>query len=76
MPNAKLVAISDVSEESARKAALEMGDGCRWFTDYREALAQSGADAVIVTTPTKYHHEIVLAAAAAASISCARSPWQ
>ncbi|MCE5344405.1 MAG: Gfo/Idh/MocA family oxidoreductase [Eubacteriales bacterium] len=65
VPHARLAAVSDVNENNAREAAQEIGDNCQWYTDYREALVKSQADAVIVVTPTKYHHEIVLAAAAA-----------
>ena len=64
VPHAKMIAVSDVVEESARSAAAELG-GCAWHTDWHELLASSAVDAVIVVTPTKFHEEIVLAAAQA-----------
>jgi myo-inositol 2-dehydrogenase/D-chiro-inositol 1-dehydrogenase/scyllo-inositol 2-dehydrogenase (NAD+) len=64
VPGAKIVAVSDTFEESARKAADELGVS-QIYTDYREALQKSGADAVIVVTPTKFHRDIVVAAAGA-----------
>jgi myo-inositol 2-dehydrogenase/D-chiro-inositol 1-dehydrogenase/scyllo-inositol 2-dehydrogenase (NAD+) len=64
VPGSRIVAISDTFEESARKAADELGVN-QVYTDYREALRKSGADAVIVATPTKFHRDIVTAAAEA-----------
>lgn len=63
VPHARMVAVSDVSEEAARKAAEELG--ADWYTDYRRLLENPRVDAVVVVTPTKYHHGIVLEAAAA-----------
>lgn len=62
VPGAKMVAVSDVLEESAKNAAAELGISC-YYTDYREALENEAVDAVIVVTPTKYHRDIVIAAA-------------
>jgi myo-inositol 2-dehydrogenase/D-chiro-inositol 1-dehydrogenase/scyllo-inositol 2-dehydrogenase (NAD+) len=62
--NAKMVAVSDVAEETARQAAAELGIGT-WYTDWREGLADKNVDAVIVVTPTKFHCEIVTEAARA-----------
>jgi myo-inositol 2-dehydrogenase/D-chiro-inositol 1-dehydrogenase/scyllo-inositol 2-dehydrogenase (NAD+) len=64
VPHAKMVAVSDTVEESARSAAGELGLDT-WYTDYRQALENSGVDAVIVVTPTKFHHDIVIEAAGA-----------
>jgi myo-inositol 2-dehydrogenase/D-chiro-inositol 1-dehydrogenase/scyllo-inositol 2-dehydrogenase (NAD+) len=64
VPGAKMTAVSDVLEESAKKAAAEFGIP-KWYTDYREALTDSAVDAVIVVTPTKFHEEIVIEAAEA-----------
>lgn len=64
IPHAKMVAVSDVVEESAKSAALELGLDS-WTTDYREVLNNPEVDAVIVVTPTKYHHDIVIDAAKA-----------
>jgi myo-inositol 2-dehydrogenase/D-chiro-inositol 1-dehydrogenase/scyllo-inositol 2-dehydrogenase (NAD+) len=59
---AKMIAVSDVLEESAGAAAAELGIPA-FYTDYREALGDSAVDAVIVVTPTKYHRDIVIEAA-------------
>ena len=64
VPHAKMIAVSDVVEESARQAAAELGHSA-WHADWRDILANSAIDAVIVVTPTKFHHEIVIAAAKA-----------
>jgi len=63
-PHAKMVAVSDVVEESARRAAGELALDA-WYTDWREVLANGAVDAVIVVTPTEFHHEIVIEAAKA-----------
>ena len=64
VPNAKMIACSDVAEESARGAAIELGITA-WHTDWHEILTNSAIDAVLVVTPTKFHHEIVIEAAKA-----------
>ena len=64
VPNAKMIAVSDIVEESAQQAAAEIGINT-WYTDWRELLANSAVDAVIVVTPTKFHKEIVIEAAKA-----------
>ena len=64
VPGAKMTAVSDVVEESAKKAAAELGIGT-WYTDWHDVLANGDIDAVIVVTPTKFHHEIVVEAAKA-----------
>jgi myo-inositol 2-dehydrogenase/D-chiro-inositol 1-dehydrogenase/scyllo-inositol 2-dehydrogenase (NAD+) len=64
VPHAKMIAISDVLEESARGAADEIGVPT-WYTDYRKALENRDVDAVIVVTPTKFHVDMVIEAAKA-----------
>lgn len=64
VPHAKMVAVSDVMEESAKRAAKELGIDS-WYTDYKQAIAHPDVDAVIVATPTQYHHDIVIYAAKA-----------
>jgi myo-inositol 2-dehydrogenase/D-chiro-inositol 1-dehydrogenase/scyllo-inositol 2-dehydrogenase (NAD+) len=64
IPHAKMAAVSDTVEESARSAAEELGIAS-WYTDYRRALEDPGVDAVIVVTPTKFHHDMVIEAARA-----------
>lgn len=62
VPGGLLAAIADPSEDACKKACAEL-DIVRYYTDYREALAQSDIDAVIVASPTRFHREIVEAAA-------------
>jgi myo-inositol 2-dehydrogenase/D-chiro-inositol 1-dehydrogenase/scyllo-inositol 2-dehydrogenase (NAD+) len=64
VPHAKMIAVSDVLEQSARAAADETGIST-WYTDYHDALHNKDVDAVIVVTPTKFHQDIVIEAAKA-----------
>lgn len=64
IPGAKLVAVSDVSEQGAKAAAEELGVEA-WYTDYKEALKNPEVDAVLIVTPTKFHCPIALDAAKA-----------
>jgi predicted dehydrogenase len=64
IPGAKLTAMVDPVEEVVKASCAELGIST-WYLDYREALAQSNIDAVVVVTPTAYHHDIVVEAAAA-----------
>lgn len=59
VPHARMAAVSDVLEESAKSAAKELGVE-KWTTDYHDILNNPEIDAVIVVTPTKYHHDIVI----------------
>jgi inositol 2-dehydrogenase len=61
IPNAKLVAASDINPAVAEKAA-ELG-ASKWYADYRHLLADTSIDAVVIVTPTSTHHDIVIDAA-------------
>jgi myo-inositol 2-dehydrogenase/D-chiro-inositol 1-dehydrogenase/scyllo-inositol 2-dehydrogenase (NAD+) len=63
VPYAEMAAVCDVVEESARKAAAELG--INWYTDWHDILADRTIDAVIVAAPTEFHHDIVVEAARA-----------
>ncbi len=63
VPQGRLVAVCDMSEEAAAKLADEMKVPA--FTDYHEALRQPDVGAVIVATPNGLHTQIVLDAVAA-----------
>src|SRR5215472_7793544 len=58
-PGCRLSAVADLDLGRAR-AAAPPGTPC--FSEYRELLARSDAEAVVVSTPPAYHEEIALAA--------------
>lgn len=64
VPNARLVAICDPSQENLDKAQAEL-QVPYVYSDYKEALKNEEIDAVIVVTPTGLHKEIVVSAAEA-----------
>lgn len=53
---ARLTAVCDVSEETARKVGEE--HGVPWFVDYRELIDSGQCDAVLVATPHYQHPPI------------------
>ena len=57
IPQAEVIAISDMCVETAKSASVEL-DGIPYYCDYLEAIEKSGANAVVIATPTKYHCEI------------------
>ena len=61
---AELAAVCDPMKENLDAARQELNVPLL-YTDYREAMANPGIDAVIVVTPTQFHREIVVAAAQA-----------
>lgn len=63
---AELVSICDADADSRAEAGRELGVAAdALYSDYREAIARSGADAVVVVTPTFVHREVAVAAAEA-----------
>ena len=62
--NARLVAIFEPSEEVRRQASQDL-KVAQVYADYREALADSNVEAIVVSTPSENHCEIVVAAAQA-----------
>jgi predicted dehydrogenase len=62
IPESELVAIANFTGVNARQAAEEFG-ASYCTTDYRELLADSGIDAVVITTRHHLHAEMSLAAA-------------
>jgi len=62
--DAKLEAVCDVSEERARKAALNWGAE-NWYVNYEEMFRNEKGklDAVIIASPNAYHRDQALAAA-------------
>ena len=63
VPGAKLVAVADPFEETAKAAAKELALD-RYYLSHEQALNDSRIDAYVVVSPTKYHASIVRAIAA------------
>ncbi|MDX1951334.1 MAG: Gfo/Idh/MocA family oxidoreductase [Verrucomicrobiota bacterium] len=64
MPNAPVVAISDLYSVFAKRAAQE-APNAKTYIGYQELLKNPDVEAVIIATPTHTHKEIVAAAIAA-----------
>ncbi len=62
-PGAELVAVATRDEGRGRAFVAEHGG--TWFADYRQLLAQAGADAVSLCTPHDLHAPMTVAASAA-----------
>ena len=54
LPHTEIVAVADIAEERARKAAMVYD--CDAYTDYRKLIGT--VDAVSITVPTGYHYLI------------------
>ncbi|RYX84536.1 Gfo/Idh/MocA family oxidoreductase [bacterium] len=61
MPEATLVAVADVSEQTAQKVAEETG--ARAFADASSMLASGEVEAVLIATPHFFHAPVALDAA-------------
>ena len=59
--DAELYAVCDAAEDVARRRAEEWG-AARWYTDYRQLLADGAVDAVEILTPHHLHAEMAVAA--------------
>ncbi len=59
-PDTELVAVADVDDARAARAAA--GTGARVYADYRALLEETESDAVIVSSPVPLHEEMILAA--------------
>jgi predicted dehydrogenase len=64
LPKARLVAIADVNEAAAGRAALQFGFE-EATTDWRKAVHHPSVDVVSITTPNSLHKEMALEAIAA-----------
>lgn len=58
LPEAKLVAIADVVEETAKQVAELYGVPA--YTDHKALLKKERPDAVIIATPTREHYRLTL----------------
>jgi len=61
IPNAELVAVSDVIEDVAKNVAARLG--VKYYTKYEEMLKNPEIDAVVICTPTFLHKEMMILAA-------------
>ena len=64
IPQAEIVAISDIYEEGAKKVAQELGIP-NYYKDYHEILNDKSIDAVLICSSTDTHADIACEAAAA-----------
>jgi len=55
---ARLAAVSDVFEASAKEVAEKFG--CNYYTDYKKMMEKENLDAVSVVVPTRLHKEVVI----------------
>ncbi|MEN6481261.1 MAG: Gfo/Idh/MocA family oxidoreductase, partial [Anaerolineaceae bacterium] len=55
LPNAVLVAVSDVRVDVTKKIAAQFG--CCGYMDYKEMILAGGLDAVSITLPDELHEE-------------------
>ncbi|MGE5494271.1 MAG: Gfo/Idh/MocA family oxidoreductase [Burkholderiales bacterium] len=62
--NARVVSVSDSSEEACKAACQELQIDS-YYLDYKEAIKDKNVDAVVVVAPTKLHCDIVTACAKA-----------
>lgn len=70
---AKLYAVCDVNEETAKKRAKEW-ECEKYYTDYHQLLADKNIDAVEIMVPHFLHKEIVVAAAQAGKHVAVQKP--
>lgn len=75
VPGARLVAIADPSEESARRVLAELGrDDVRYERDYQQVLVDPSVDAVAIASPGATHPEVIAAAAQAGKPTFCEKP--
>lgn len=61
MPDADLVAVSDINETAAIEVSRKYG--CKYYKDYKAMLDAEKLDAVSITVPDEYHVETAVYAA-------------
>ena len=59
---AQVVAVCDVFEDGAKKAAQIAGEGTKVYTDFHQAINDPDVNAVVVTTPGAFHKDPIIAA--------------
>ncbi|RLB00490.1 MAG: gfo/Idh/MocA family oxidoreductase, partial [Deltaproteobacteria bacterium] len=73
IPEARLIAVCDIDKTRAEEAAEKWGAE-KWYTDYRELLANPLIDLVIIATPNHLHYEQAIAAAEAGKHAIVEKP--
>ncbi|MCD6231562.1 Gfo/Idh/MocA family oxidoreductase [Candidatus Aerophobetes bacterium] len=71
---AKLIAVSDMVEERAKKVAQE--NKVDWYSDYRKMLERDDIDVVNICTPSGTHGEIAIEAAKAGKHIIVEKPME
>lgn len=61
-PDVRIAAICDVYEPHLKAALAQVGAGAKGYSDFRQLLAQSDLDAVVIATPPHWHPLITIAA--------------
>ena len=72
---AEIVAVADVKEDAARQFMAAHGLKCRYYSNYRDLLADPNVQAVSICVPNKFHSEVTLAAASAGKHVMAEKPF-
>ncbi len=65
LPGNKIVGVVDAYKGRVTRTKERVGNHVRAYSSYKELLADSSIDAVLVVTPDHWHHRIVLDAIAA-----------
>ena len=72
---AEIVAVSNRTEENARKLMAKHGLDCSYYADYRQLLEDSNVQAVSICLPNKFHSEATVAAAQAGKDILCEKPF-
>jgi scyllo-inositol 2-dehydrogenase (NAD+) len=64
LPDANLIAVSDVREEVAKLVSEQYG-AKRWYQNYKDMLADDEVEAIVIVTPTSHHKAVAIDAARA-----------
>lgn len=62
MPEAKMVALSDLESQRMKTVDAKLGLNAAHYTDYKEMLKDKNVQVVTIVTPGYLHHEMALAA--------------
>jgi predicted dehydrogenase len=57
--NGRCVAICDISDEALKKGAMAIGNNPKQYKDYRQLLADSSVEAVLIATPVYLHYPMM-----------------